>query len=207
MNKYMNKLSAGILASLVATGAFFKCSGLPVDTVTPIKQEKPIKELQDWNEEWTPLVYEALDKYGKDLLTFMPNDADEFCFTSDMKANYLKLIKSMAKYESTFNPNATYKETRMKPDQRGDTIISSGLLQVSVESCNGYVMEKRLTRKEELFDVARNLECSVKIFNKWVLRDKVLSNASDNLGIGRYYSVMRPGDKRKLIQWIMCKKE
>lgn len=172
--------------------------------VPPTKQEEKASYpvLEKWKPEWSPIVIDALETYGKELLAFSPKDKSEWCFGEDNKLNYLRLIQGMAKYESNFDPSTTYKETFH--DRQGRNVISTGLLQMSAESCNGYGMTKKLTRYEELLDVHTNAECAVRVLNKWIPRDGFV--AKDNLGAGRYWSVLRPGTKKDAIKKIMCGK-
>lgn len=187
----------GILVTYIAVS----CTANP----PPTKQEEKaaLPSIEGWNQEWSPIVVNALETYGKEILSFTPKDKTEWCFGDDNKLNYLRLIQAMAKYESDFDPSQTYKENFN--DAQGRNVVSTGLLQVSVESCNNYVMTKKLTRYEELLDVHTNLECTVKIMNKWIPRHGVIAQ-EPKLGNAIYWSVMRKAGKRDLIKKIMCAK-
>lgn len=145
----------------------------------------------------------ALNANAKALLQFQPKDANEWCMSKypSKLAFYLKLIASMAKYESGYKPDTSYTENFK--DNRGNFVISTGLLQVSSESCAGYGMpylQNAVLKKPE-----NNLECTARILNKWIPRDGVISQTG-NLGAGRYWSVMRVGSthKREQIKAMVC---
>lgn len=183
----------------IVTYVLVSCTTVP----PPTKQEEKaaLPTIEGWKSDWSPIVIDALETYGKELLTFTPKDKAEWCFGEDNKLNYLRLIQAMAKYESDFDPSQTYKEEF--EDVQGRNVISTGLLQVSVESCNNYVMTKKLTKYEELLDVHTNMECAVKIMNKWIPRHGVIAQ-EPKLGSAIYWSVMREKGKRKYVNQIMC---
>lgn len=197
--KTIKNQSIGALFGAVVTYIMVSCTTTPPPTNQEEKASLP--SIEGWNKEWSPIVINALETYGKELLTFTPKDKSEWCFGEDNKLNYLRLIQGMAKYESNFDPSTTYKESFN--DAQGRNVVSTGILQVSVESCNNYVMTKKLTRYEELLDVHTNLECAVKVMNKWIPRHGVIAQ-EPKLGAAIYWSVMREKGKRKYIKQIMC---
>lgn len=157
----------------------------------PKAPAKAIKVKADWdNEAWTQFVLDALEKHRQDLLKFdNPKDAETFGYKAktiaEKKAFYLMLISSMARCESSFKPETSYKESFN--DSKGKPVISRGLLQISIESGRGY--NKSLKKAEELHDPKINLETGVMILNRWIPKDGYIG--TNKKGGGRYWSVLR----------------
>ena len=154
----------------------------------------------DWSDipqskQWDEIVLNALDLYGQGmLLTKSVKDGKQFCANFDKlsiaekKEFYLMLISSMARYESGFKPSSQYKESFK--DDHGENIISRGLLQISKGSSQYYGCG--ITDAQMLHDPKMNLECGVKILNKWIVKDGCVACRTDKwLGGARYWSVLR----------------
>ena len=112
-------------------------------------------------------------------------------------------MSTIAKFESNFKPE-TFHQEKFK-DRFGNYIISRGLLQLSVESGRGYgcIIPQEL----DLHEPQVNLECGVKILNRWVGRDEVISDriTLENgkrrwLGGARYWAVLRLADRLEKIK-------
>ncbi len=103
--------------------------------------------------------------------------------------NWVHLIAAMAKYESSFKPESTYKENF--ENDAGESVISTGLLQLSYESSRGYGFKGITT--EQLKDPFKNIEVGVKILEKWAVQDGVVAGTgkSPYRGGSRYWSVLR----------------
>lgn len=150
---------------------------------------------------WTSLTMKALQDLGKELLSANPEDGASWnsgfsSFSQDQKkAFYVMLLSSMARYESNFKPTERYVENFV--DQEGKSVVSRGLLQLSIESVNGY--GAGIQKAEELHDPETNLRAAVMILNRWIPKDGVIGNGS-NTGAARYWSVIRKLDTRKKIQ-------
>lgn len=154
--------------------------------------EKPVYTALWSKQEWTDFTLDALDKYGQDLLKAEPTDAIKYCpkFKSvDRKQFYLALISQLAKFESGFNPNETYTESF--DDAKGSPVVSRGLLQISIESGKGYGCE--IPMAVSLQDPKTNLECGVKILNRWIPKDGVIQGGQSGAwkGAARYWSPFR----------------
>lgn len=139
------------------------------------------------------LEKEVLDSGLCDLV---PSDIDTFnkgykAADRDERVRFwVHLISNTVRYESSFNPDATFKEGF--DDSKGNPVISSGLLQVSVESASGYGFK---VTQDEIMNPLINLSIGVAILKKWCIRDGVVSKGSTTRtarGAARYWSVMRP---------------
>jgi hypothetical protein len=165
------------------------CTTLPPPSKTPQPEPAKLWLYQD-------ATYAALDKYGQALLKANPKDGPEFCSTwstVNKRDFYNALLAHMATRESGRDPSQTYKESFK--NGKGETVISTGLLQVSYESCGSYGTK---TTTEGLKDPITNLECGVRILSRWIPSDSYI--AKDKLGAGRYWSVMRPGSSKEYIR-------
>lgn len=141
---------------------------------------------KDWNEKALELVKKSR------LAGFKPRDAKSFCPNGMTDNNWVALLASMAKYESDFKPSTTYKENFK--NSKGEYVISVGLLQTSYESARGYGFSDATT--EKLKDPNYNLAVAVKIMEKWIVQDAVItSGASPYKGGGRYWSCLRSSGK------------
>lgn len=201
-----------------AAQAFTKRSSAPkVEEKPPVKIEQPVEApvhveepakptvyKAEWpKQEWTDFAAQALESYGKNMLVMnAPKDASEWCpkFSSltyeQRKQMFITLIASMAKRESNWKPETNYTESFK--DSSGTKVVSRGLTQISKESANSSSYKCGISNATELNDPKTNIDCTVKILNKWVVQDKYFG--TDKLGGGRYWSVMRPGDSKKFIQ-------
>jgi hypothetical protein len=141
--------------------------------------------------QYSKIIEDILKTYGKDMLAAKPLDADKFSksYAKDPLKFYIKLIAAMAKFESGFKPECTYTESF--EDVKGKKVISRGLLQLSIESCNSY--GAKLKDAKELHDPITNLKCGVLILNKWIKKDNYIGSAK--LGGARYWSCLRDTSK------------
>lgn len=158
--------------------------------------------------EWTNHLYSELDRLGQDLLDVIPADANTFCPNyrnlsyNERKKYWIFMISAMARFESNFNTNTTYKEDF--EDSAGRAVISRGLLQISIESGRGYDCE--LANAEDLHDPFKNLSCGTRILDRWVGRDARIAGkvSSKWRGGARYWAVLREGDKtsyKSIVSW------
>lgn len=146
------------------------------------------------NETLCTLAREAVEKYGKALAGIVPKDAALWGWDgSDYVTFYSELLGILAKYESGFDTNETY--TEAFKDAKGKRVISRGLLQLSIESANGYGAD--LKDANELHDPATNLRCAVLIMSRWIERDGVISGGKKGAwrGISRYWATARGRNK------------
>ena len=155
-------------------------------------QEEPVKTLvARWKEPlWSQWVYDALPG---EMIAVDPKDIKDFCGNypsseDGRKRFWVYLVSAMAERESGHDPKNSYKESFK--DAKGRYVVSRGLLQISIESANAYGCGFK--DEQELHDPKRNLECSVKILSRWVIRDgRIAGKESGWRGGARYWSVLR----------------
>lgn len=153
----------------------------------------------------------AIKDHGGALLTFSPKDKSEWCWKEGETAVsfYNRLFSAIAKFESNYKADATYKESFK--DAKGNNVISVGLLQNSQESCTA--VYKFPSTTQSLKDPYINLACSTKIFARWVPAHGVIAQ-DPSKGSAIYYSTMRgwirnkkgevvPGKRRDILK-MMC---
>ena len=154
--------------------------------------------------DWSSIAHKAIMNFGPDLLTQIPTDIDYYCaryrnLRSDERADFwVFLLSRLARLESNFESNKRYIENFK--DSKGNLIVSRGLLQISIESANGYGCG--IKKPEELHDPEININCAVKILNRWVgLKDAVVAewDGSKWRGAARYWSPFRDQRKRENI--------
>lgn len=153
--------------------------------------------------DWTLATHAKVERVSAGLLSTTPADYKEFCpeypsmSQSERKNFWVYLLSSMAQFESNFNPSLSYKESFR--DSQGNRVVSRGLLQISIESGNAYGCGFGSTR--DLNDAYKNLECGLRILNRWVSSDKRIAGQSRGWkGGARYWSVLRSADKVKSIK-------
>jgi len=174
--------------------------GSQVVTTQPVKAAEPVTEKDPEQslfpkKEWADYLWKLLDN--------MPRAQDEFTLCGPKgltRENWLHLFAAIAKNESNFKPELTYKETFK--NSRGEYVISTGLFQLSYESARGYGFSGITT--EQLKDPYKNIEVAVKIMRTWVQRDGVVSgeNYRGWLGAARYWSVFRSGKAQATLKTL-----
>lgn len=171
-------------------------------TVPPPKAPEPEKQYPTSGWKYSDLARAAVKAYGPALLTTEPKDIALYCpayKTVDRAAFYDLLLSAMSHFESGWSTTQTYQEKFANVN--GVRVISTGLLQVSIESCRAYGSSAKTT--EELKDPEKNLECAVRVLNKWIKNDGVIAGGEAKawLGGSRYWSVLRAhvADIRKLV--------
>jgi hypothetical protein len=154
---------------------------------TPVVVEGPRPTKNAWYE------HALKEVKASKLMSVTPVDAKEFCPNGMSATNWVNLLMAMAKYESNYNPNATYKENFK--NSKGEDVISTGLFQLSYESVAGYGFR---TTTEGLKNPELNITIAVKILERWVVQDKRISGEPNGpyRGAQRYWAVFR-GDKLK----------
>lgn len=171
----------------------------------------------DWDGEhpdttlWNQWTFEAIENSLGSLDQSEPSDRKIFCPNYDnlgsdeKKFFWISLLAAMSRFESGFRPEVEFQESFR--DNNGAFIISRGLLQLSIESSLGYGCP--LTDANELHDPKANLECSVKIMDRWVGRDGSIAGFRDGQwrGGARYWSVLRKESRLSRIQEATAKSE
>lgn len=175
----------------------------PAPTPEPLPVTSYIKPLWETKhvdgKKWTEHVLLKLDTLGGDMLSAKPVDENIFCpnyskfSTVDRKYFWAYLMSAMVRFESNFKPEVKYQESFQ--DSNGNNVISRGLLQISYESGRGYQCDLR--QPEDLHDSYVNLECGIRILNRWVGRDQRIAGQDNGAwrGGARYWSVMRSSSK------------
>lgn len=148
------------------------------------------------NEIWSKHIQSL---FKSKFLDLSPRDINEWCpkystLLVDERVEVLsEIMVQMARYESNFNPRATYVEKFT--DKNNKNVISSGLFQLSVESATQKRYECTMIKtQEDLFDPLKNITCAFNIMAFWIQKDGVISDSS-NKGGSRYWSVLRPSSK------------
>lgn len=166
------------------------CSSVEKQKDIPVPVVKPPISVKGWDPSWSDFTKSALQTYGKELLAANPRG---LC-PGDKITAYTNILIKLAKFESNYDPELEYKENFK--DRFGNYVISTGIMQVSQESCGGYGMK---TTTKQLKLVEKNLECAVRIMNKWVAADKTIAGGPPWVGASRYWSPFREESKRKII--------
>jgi len=183
-----------------------KDSSIPAPITEPTPVEEPVtptKSVTCKSGVWCydGMVETALKTYGKAILVSQPKDATSWCknlnnTSLDNKIKfYVTLVHALAYHESSYKPEATYKENFK--DQKGNYIISTGLLQLSQESANASIYRCGITNAAMLKDPQININCGVKIMNKWIVGDGVIQGGGTGAwrGMSRYWSPFRKSDR------------
>jgi Bacterial SH3 domain len=143
---------------------------------------------------WNAYTRDAIREFGSAMVGSRPDDVADFCpkygqLVDDDKVQFwIGLIAAMAKFESNWDPSVQYTEDF--EDSSGNNVVSRGLLQISKESARNYGCE--VPSASALHDAKVNLACTVKIINRWIDRDNVITEQSGGWkGPARYWSVLR----------------
>jgi len=194
---------------LIMLLALVACGPTPTPPAsTPEPTTTPIEYKGKWNNpDYDQFLITAIKERGPNLLTTKPSDYEDFIKDwPTTEANLLnfwfKVIVEMAYYESGWKTTTQYKENFK--DQKGNYIISRGLLQLSIESSRGYKCP--FSTEQDIHNPKLNLECGVMILNKWVGQDVRIAGKVDGgwKGGARYWSVLREeiGENKKSTQAI-----
>lgn len=192
--KLLALTSALLLATAANAFAFGKKPvAPPSDTVDVIRARWEAKNRD--GAAWSQYVYDQipvlapnlLNKTAADIRTFCPNYSN--LSTGDKKNFWVYLLSAMSELESGQDPTETYTENFK--DAKGNYVISSGLLQISIESGNAYGCG--FANQSQTLDPEKNLACGLRILNRWIGNDGVITGKSGStwLGGARYWSVLR----------------
>lgn len=155
----------------------------------------------DWkNAEWSKYLY---DNIPASMLKAKLSDGDLYykgyneLSDAHKREFFVMLFSSLARFESGFKPETTYREDFA--DSNGDSVISTGLFQVSVESLGGYGFK---TTKEKLKDPYTNIDAMLVVANRWLVRDGCIAGGGKGAwrGMARYWSVFRKHDRIEVIR-------
>lgn len=169
----------------------------PPTTTAP--QPKPVINKFKWNHEYNDhFLIKSIKEHGKSLLTVKPKDWNQYISvwptTEQGLINFWgNILVEMAYWESKWDGSKKYKENFK--DRNGKYIYSRGLFQLSLESGLGYKCPFR--NNQDIHVDSKNIECAVRILDRWVGRDKVISGKyraglkTRYLGGARYWAVLR----------------
>lgn len=159
----------------------------------PVEKEYPVN---GWGTGRDKMAYDALVQYGRDLIAAKPKDIYEWCpnYTPAKTIRfYISLASALTKYESNWRSSVTYQEAFS--DVKGKPVISRGLAQISIESANSYGCG--IKDAKELHDDQTNINCLIKIWNRWIVRDNQIGDGIKGdgwRGAERYHSPFRKPD-------------
>jgi hypothetical protein len=154
---------------------------------------------------WSTYVFSELPALAPNLLAQAPADIAGFCpgyanlSATDQKNFWVYLVSSIAQLESDFDPSSIYTENFR--DSSGNLVESVGLLQLSVSDSPNYHCGFSTTTDVETPD--KNLACGLRILNKWVGADGVISARSGSSwrGGARYWSTLRSAKLAQIQGW------
>lgn len=138
--------------------------------------------------EWTESTLVAVSAKDPQLSERVPADIATWCpgyteaTVEERRAFWTGLLSAVAKYESTWNENASGGGGRW-----------IGLMQISPRSAANYGCDA--TSVGALKDGEANLECAVEIMSRQVAKDGLVAGGG-NRGIGRDWAPLRSSDKR-----------
>lgn len=138
--------------------------------------------------EWTRDTLDALQDHDALLAATVPADVATWCpgyadaSIEDRRAFWAGLMSAVARYESTWNPQAS---------GGGGRYI--GVMQISPVSASYHQCDANTV--SELKDGSENLECAAQMMAKAVARDGLVVGGG-NRGIGRDWMPFRNAEKR-----------
>ena len=159
----------------------------PSIEVTPpptVEAESVYFPKSDWDEALKIAILESK------LITSTPADADAFNMKPKEWTHWANIFSMIAFYESKFDPKTSY--TEGFDDATGAPVVSRGLFQLSLESGRGYGCP--FTTVDDVHDPVKNIQCAVKILERWVIRDNRIAGKKTfggYLGGARYWAVLR----------------
>ena len=147
-------IAAPLLASIALLTA---CAAKPVpEEVLPVALPAMAWDHRPEADEWTEATLDALEDEGAVLLSTLPADIGTWCpaFSDagqdDRAAFWAGLFSALARFESTWNPDAVGGGGRW-----------FGLVQIDPSTARGYDCDAQTG--EALTDGSANLECAVRI--------------------------------------------
>lgn len=143
---------------------------------------------------WTQAAMQALENHGDRLLRTVPRDIAEWCPAYpeadewDRKAFWAGLLSTLSKHESTYRQAAV-----------GGGGQWYGLVQILPATARGYGCQA--TSGEALKDGELNMACAVRILNRTVPRDGVVSQGMRGVAAdwGPFHSDAKREDMRR---WV-----
>ena len=152
------------------------------------------------SDRWTRAVMTALDTHGTRLVDTVPSDIEQWCPAYpdapdwERKAFWAGLLSTLSKHESTWRANAV-----------GGGGLWYGLVQILPATARGYGCQARTG--EALKDGALNMSCAIRILNRTVPRDGVVSRGMRGVAAdwGPFHSARKREDMRAwLVRQPFC---
>jgi hypothetical protein len=200
--------------------ALTACTTQPVSTPspTPVPPTMEGPALPWKNAKWTEHLNAALSLHGKALVESKPADRVMWCpnydkLTEDQRRGfYAVMIAEASRWESEWNPTLDTYECRknscvyeggcqyvsgrgycMKGGHAldGGLVVSRGLMQMSLASAQGIGCDLKVPI--DLHDPAKNLVCTVKAFNRYIVNGGQIATkvGSSWKGAAAYFAVFR----------------
>ena len=144
---------------------------------------------------WNRAALSALKTHARPLVEMVPDDIDDWCplypdaTQAQRRAFWLGFMSALAKYESTYKPQAVGGGGRWY-----------GLLQILPATARGY--DCNVGSGAALTNGAANLSCAARIMSVTVPRDGVIAGDGSR-GVGADWGPMRSGAKRaEMSTWL-----
>jgi hypothetical protein len=139
---------------------------------------------------WTLWLSKGLEAHASDLIRSTPKDATDFCAAwprlsrHDREQVWITLISAIAKYESDFNPSASFDEP---PPLEEDSI---GLMQLSLSDAKDF--HCGFKTESEIEDPRRNLDCAVRILDHLIPSGGLIGGRleTERIGAAFYWAVL-----------------
>ncbi len=190
------KLKIALLGGMVALLA--GCADVDVEEVFSSKSKADVELTMAWDHTpqgavWTEATMTALDSHGTNLTAIIPGDIETWCpgySKQDLdgrKAFWTGLLSRLTYHESTWRQTAV-----------GGGGKWYGLTQILPSTARLYGCQAR--SGSALKDGSANLSCAVRIMNKTVARDGVVS--AGMRGVAADWGPFHSSTKRKdMINW------
>lgn len=200
MRKFLLTAALGLLAACAASTT----TGGGVSSAPLFGYPSVAWDARPEGRQWTTTAHAAIDALAPQIVNVVPTDIDAFCpgyanaSPANRRAFYVSLLAEIARLESNFDTSVQFTETFS--DTAGRRVVSRGLLQLSLESANQYGCA--ITDAQQLNDPATNLQCGVRILDRWIERDQLVAGYQSGAwrGASRYWSIFRDRNKLADIQ-------
>ncbi|MFC7704056.1 transglycosylase SLT domain-containing protein [Plastorhodobacter daqingensis] len=189
---YSSALRRAVLAIVIALPA--ACAATPEQSAPA---ELPVTRWDHRPEaaDWTRAALSAVETHGAALPATLPADIETFCpgyataSEDDRAAFWVGLMSALARYESTWRPEAAGAGGRYR-----------GLLQISPQTARNYGCA---ATDRGLYDGAANLSCAIRIASRQVARTGVVAGKPGAWGgIAADWMPMRDASKRaEIARW------
>jgi hypothetical protein len=177
-----------VILAVLATGSLVACVKAPAPEPMAFVAPPMQWDHRPEGEVWTESALVAVSTKDPVLSERVPADIENWCpgyaeaTVTERRAFWAGLLSAVAKYESTWNPQASGGGGRW-----------IGLMQISPRSAANYGCEA--TSATALKDGEANLECAVEIMSTQVAKDGLVAGDGDR-GVGRDWAPLRSNEKR-----------